>query len=344
MSNSDKTGYRREDLLARELPAYEAAIAQMRAYIARTGMTIDAFAHHLGYSGQTVDLFLQGRYQRHGCKGRSTRTLTAHAVDFMERYPAGESTGLDEVAGKLYATENSATLREWFDYCLRRGKMCCVYGGPGSQKSFVAQHLVADLNTKALAAKTGEQAHLIYCSEGIRPAEIIRKLMEAAGLPYAGLMQRNLATLRFSLRAHRVLFIFDEAQHLSLPCLEIIRELNDLRPHFGVILLGSHHLQRMFQARAAELEQWNSRIARVVELPGIGYDTAASIVMEELRGLVEVSPNKLAKLLGKCMVADSYSKQSRGNSPRQYLSARLLFNSIATIKEQIESPRTEVAQ
>jgi|GEM_PF-984148 len=310
--------------LQAEVPLYKASIAQVREYLAKSQLTIDQLAYHTGYSGQTLDRFLQGRY--HENPARSTKLITAALTEFISRNPAGRA---EEQLGKLYRTENYDTLARWFDYCQQRGKMCCVYGPPGSQKTFAIDHIIAQQRRAELTeGHAHHRAFYIYSSEGIRPAELVRKMLEAAALPLSGLLQRNLSVLRFALRARKTIFVFDEAQHLSLPCLEIIRELNDLRPHFGVMLLGSHELQRRFTAKAAELEQWNSRIAQSIELPGISNETAARIVSEELGALAE-KPGKVEWLLEKCTAVDIYSRKK----DKRYRSARTLFNSLEVIRE-----------
>lgn len=324
MSNlHDQKHLRRAEILRAEIPDYESAIARIRDYLAKSQLTIDHFAFHLGYSGQTLDRFLQGNYQE-GVT-RSTKLLTKIAIDFMDKYPPGM---MEDPRGKVYETENVATLRKWFDFCQGRGKMACIYGGPGSQKTFAAEHIISEQRRQDFEVGSSvKRAFYVYCSQDIRPAELIRKLMEAAALPVAGQMQRNLTALRFALRGRRAIFVFDEAQHLSIPCLEVIRELNDQRPHFGVMLLGSHNLRNLFAHRSAELEQWNSRISQAIELPGIGNDAAKEIVKHEL-GTVTLTDNKVERLLKSCMVLDTYSREKR-----QYLSIRKLFGSLEFIKE-----------
>lgn len=311
--------------LQAEVPLYQRTIAQVREYLAKSQLTIDQLAYHTGYGGQTLDRFLQGRY--HENPARSVKLVAAALTNFIVNNPAGQP---EEELGRLYRTENFDTLEKWFDYCQKRGKMCCVYGPPGSQKTFAIQHIVADQRRAELT--DGHRHHrsfYVYCSEGLTPLELVRKLLEAAALPACRSLQRNLAGLRFSLRERRTVFVFDEAQHLSVACLEIVRELNDLRPHFGVMLLGSHSLQARFTAKAAELEQWNSRITGSIELPGISNETAERIVREELGALAD-KPSKIAAMLDACMTVDIYSRKRE----KKYRSARKLFGTLEQIKEQ----------
>jgi DNA transposition AAA+ family ATPase len=52
-----------------------------------------------------------------------------------------------------------------------------------------------------------------------------------------------------------VLLVFDEAQHLSIECLETLRELLDQPPHCGLLFAGTHELEEIFTRQALELEQ-----------------------------------------------------------------------------------------
>jgi DNA transposition AAA+ family ATPase len=49
--------------------------------------------------------------------------------------------------------------------------------------------------------------------------------------------------------------VFDEAQHLSIECLETLRELLDQPPHCGLLFAGTHELEAIFTRQALELEQ-----------------------------------------------------------------------------------------
>jgi DNA transposition AAA+ family ATPase len=316
----------RDTALAAEIPLYHQAIGLARDYMAKSQLTIEQLGWSIGYSGQTMNRFLTGQYHA-GPFPRSTKNISAAISAFVQAHPVFEP---QQQRAKLYRTENYEILLRWFEYCQQRGKMCCVYGPPGSQKTFAIEHIIAEKASAELAAGNPQQrAFYIYCSQGVSAAELVLKMAEAASLPARGRIQRNMTMLRFALRSRKALFVFDEAQHLSLQCLEVIRELNDLAPHFGVMLLGSHGLQRRFNERAAELEQWNSRIAQSIELPGISNETAERIVREELGTLADKS-EKVHGLLEDCMVVDVYSRKRE----KRYRSARKLFNSLEVIKER----------
>jgi type II secretory pathway predicted ATPase ExeA len=96
-----------------------------------------------------------------------------------------------------------------------------------------------------------------------------------------GHIDRILANLREHFHVRRVLLIIDEAQHLDLDCLEVIRELLDQPPYFSLLLAGSHDLYTKFDAHSATLEQWNSRITEKVALPAARCSPAAGLALRQ---------------------------------------------------------------
>jgi hypothetical protein len=110
----------------------------------------------------------------------------------------------------------------------------------------------------------------------------------------------------------------NEAQHLSIECLETLRELLDQPPHCGLLFAGTHELEAIFTRQALELEQWRSRFHAGQALPGISEEEAATIVHAEL-GL-GLSQRKIQKLISKSRITDL-----RNAGQHSYVSARRLF-------------------
>jgi type II secretory pathway predicted ATPase ExeA len=133
-----------------------------------------------------------------------------------------------------------------------------------------------------------------------------------------GTVDRILRNLRFDLGQRKVLLVFDEAQHLSIECLETLRELLDQPPHCGLLFAGTHELEAIFTRQALELEQWRSRFHAGQALPGISEEEAAAIVHSEL-GL-GLSQRKIQKLISKSRITDL-----RNGGQHSYVSARRLF-------------------
>jgi DNA transposition AAA+ family ATPase len=129
--------------------------------------------------------------------------------------------------------------------------------------------------------------------------------------------------LRRAFAGRTVLIVIDEAQQLSIPALETVRELLDEPPHCGLLVLGSHELRREFTINAVELEQWNSRIAGFGTLDGLSEAEAREILADAFGKLPE---NAVRETLKDCQ-ASHLSRDGRRRSER-YISARRLFNAI----------------
>ena len=291
-----------------------------RRYMEVAQLSIKEFAARVNYGTNSMGWFLNGKYLTVGQNLSDIRIRRA-LTDFMDAFPVEIATRL---TGHLHETGNVRVMRHWFDRCLARQEMAFAYGPPGAQKTFVAQHLVAEHNLREIPKNGhGTRAFYVYCSEQITPRELLKKMVYAAAVPSRQTILGLTQNLGHHLSKRRTLFVLDEAQHLSIPCLEIVRELNDCEPHAGILLTGSHKLLNIFQERAAELEQWNSRIAQGVELPGIETHEAAGIVELELG---TIPTDRLQTLLRNSHAKDGY------RNGKQYLSARRLFRQIADIK------------
>ena len=146
--------------------------------------------------------------------------------------------------GKLYETENVRLLRQYFYEALDHRRAYYLYGAPGTQKTYVLQHLIAELNRSEIAKNgEGRRAYYVYVRQGIRSLDLMKRVAESCGAIGMGTVDRILRNLRFDLSQRKVLLVFDEAQHLSIECLETVRELLDQPPHCGLLFAGTHELE-----------------------------------------------------------------------------------------------------
>ena len=180
-------------------------------------------------------------------------------------------------------------------------------------RDFIAAHPIA---TPIISS--GRRSYYIYVRQGIRSLDLMKRVAESCGALGLGRVDRILRNLRFDLNQRKVLLVFDEAQHLSIECLETIRELLDQPPHCGLLFAGTHELEEIFTRQALELEQWRSRFHAGQALPGISEDEAAEIVHSEL-GL-ELSSQKIQRLISKSRITDL-----RNRGRYIYVSAWRLF-------------------
>jgi type II secretory pathway predicted ATPase ExeA len=146
----------------------------------------------------------------------------------------------------------------------------------------------------------------------------MKRVAESCGAIGVGTVDRILRNLRFDLSQRKVLLVFDEAQHLSIECLETLRELLDQPPHCGLLFTGTHELEEIFTRQALELEQWRSRFHAGQALPGISEQEAGEIVHSELG--FKLSVPKIHRLIAKSRITDL-----RHGGRHTYVSARRLF-------------------
>jgi DNA transposition AAA+ family ATPase len=303
----------RRQLLAENLPEANEVRLELQDYLGRTGMAPPDFAHRINYSRVAVYNFLSGRYHRIS----SNDTLIRAAIrDFIAAHPIASAV---ISTGKLYETQNVRLLRKYFDEALDHRRAYYLYGAPGTQKTYVLQHLIAELNRSEIA-KSGEgrRAYYVYVRQGIHSLDLMKRVAESCGAIGIGTVDRILRNLRFDLSQRKVLLVFDEAQHLSIECLETIRELLDQPPHCGLLFAGTHELEEIFIRQALELEQWRSRFHAGQSLPGISEEEAAEIIHSELGW--QVSQGKVRKLISKSKITDL-----RNGGQHTYVSARRLF-------------------
>lgn len=312
----------RKKLLAATLPESKAVREELLDYLARTGLERNDFARRINYSSMTLRSFVSGNYQ--DISGNDS-ALRFAIREFIRTHPIAAD---ETESGQVYSTENFRLLRKYFYAALDQGRAYYEYGPPGTQKTFIVQHLIADLNQREVAKNgNGRRAVYVYCRAKIRPTDLMKRVAESAGVSTMGNADRILRNFRFDFHGRRVLIVFDEAQHLDQDGLETIRELLDRPPHAGLLFLGSHNLKQIFQQ--FELEQWRSRLHAGKALPGISDEEAREIVAKEIGP--GHSEKKIARMIEAARVPDL-----RQGKDYTYISARKLFWSVRDIRTALE--------
>jgi hypothetical protein len=293
-------------------------------------MTVRDFARRVGYGESTLRLFLSGSY--HNVAGTSVHMVKA-ANEFMDVHPVGQPCAR---LGELYETANVRAIRATFASLLQKPVAHMIYAPPGSQKSFVLEHQVAELN-RSEAKDDGDgakRAFYVYARAAIRPRDLMRRIAIACGCRITSEVDSMIRNLRFEFRNMRVVLVVDEAQHLSIECFEIIRELLDQPPYFSLLFAGSHDLKMKFDQLSATLEQWNSRIVGKVRLPGIEANEAEGIIRKDLgASLDSLSTTKVKKIIDGLISQSTAKDAYEGN--RTYINVRTLTNVISGLQASL---------
>jgi DNA transposition AAA+ family ATPase len=245
-------------------------------FMNRTGMSNVDLARRIGYNVSTFQQFMCGRYD----KITSSSRIAGALLNFIEHTPAQD----ENFQGQIYETGAVKIMRGVFARLLDRPQIVMVYAPPGSGKTDVARYLIAQHNAQHQADEK-QFIFRVYCRAKISPRDLMKRVATACGTPSDTAIDRAIHNLRWDFKGSRVALYLDEAQHLSIECLETIRELLDEDPRFSLCLAGSHELDKIFTRFTGTLEQLERRITDRVTLPAVTADEAAGILRSELVGL-----------------------------------------------------------
>jgi DNA transposition AAA+ family ATPase len=317
----------KERLSGLVIPGTDETIAAVRDYMAHADLNFEEFATRIGYRRSTFGFFLRGKYVPHVA---STDTaLRAAAWEYMRRFPVVARV---RSRGQLFETKNVQIMRAYFEAAVERGEVCLIYGPPGTQKTFTLEHLVAERNRLKK-----NDALYVYASADMAPLALMKRLGREAGVCTSfSLREKILSNLIdcFSRCEKAPAVVVDEAQHLTVACLEVVRELHD-RSGCGLVLAGSHDLYEKFLKSRAQLEQWLSRIDHKEPLPGLLEDEIGEIAARELGNghPAKLSEKQIQALVVASRVDDVFARGADGRpSPAKYLSVRRLVKVLAQAK------------
>src|SRR5260370_22602629 len=150
------------------------------------------------------------------------------------------------------------------------------------------------------------------------PRSLLKRIGREAGVFTNGASIGRLARsvlAEFRVQKRPPAIVVDEAQHLEIPSLEILRELHD-RSGCGLVLAGSHNLYQNFLRGRAHLEQWLSRIDHKDPLPGLLADEVREISPRELGNgePAQLIALQITKNVAAACVRDSFASACHRNA------------------------------
>lgn len=244
-----------------------------KKYMRRTGMAPADFARRCGYHYKTLTQFLANKYRR---GAGSREQLICDAI--LHFIGTSHTDSDDAFTGTLYEIGNVRAVREIFTMLCDRPCIVLGYAPPGSGKTDVAKALMPQF------AASGVPLFRVYCRRGISKRDLMRRIAIKCGSIGDLSIERTINNLRYDYAGKRVALYFDEAQHLSVDCLEIVRELYD-EMKWSICFAGSHQLDRIFTKWIGDLEQLERRITAKITLPALTPDEARHIIASELPDL-----------------------------------------------------------
>ena len=304
-------------------------------YLQRTGLTQAEFAGRIQYAHKTLRMFLSDQW--HHVAGNSAYIQRA-INGYIDAHPIAPMT---QPFGELYETANTRAMRETFKALLRRPVAYMIYAPPGSQKSFVLEHLVGELNREeSTKGEPTQAAFYLYAIAQMTPSQVMKAVAIACGASAAGDALRIARNLAHDFQCRRVLLAVDEAQHLSINAFETLRALLDQPPHFSLLFAGSHDLKQTFDRFSATLEQWNSRMVDKVRLPGVENTEAEGIIRREIGELLKAGTAESARKTIRALIAGATVKDGF-EKDRRYINVRTLTNALEQIKLQAGADKDE---
>lgn len=309
---------RKAHLQSLDLPSDAETIRRTRAFALRSGLTQSELADLAGLNANSLRVFLSGCYDQHQGAASNTLVIRAKLKEAVDRYEIEMGA---PASAAHYATAEFERVRKSMWSALRQSTAFLVDGPPGTQKTHTFRKVAAEINA------SGEgRAVYIYARIEQAPASFLIEACTEAGIPNRGNIDQLMRKLRFFLGSQRALLIVDEAQHLALPALEMLRQLLDQPPFFGVVLGGSHDLS--VRMRNWQMEQWRSRLRRTHLLTGLSEAEAEHILTAEL--------GRLAKQDLADVIRGASVEAVRNSKPFHYISARNLFFAIEDARAAIE--------
>lgn len=292
-----------------------------RDFLMRTGMSTRDFARRAGYHFTTIYQFLAGTY--HLAPGAKLQGVCTACLAVVAE---GRELGPEEFTGTLYEIGNANVMRSVFARLVEHPCILLCYAPPGSGKTDVARALMPHFSSAEVPIRR------IYCRAAITKLALMRRIAAACGsIPDTGI-ERTIANLRYDFAGRRVVLYFDEAQHLSVECLETVRELFD-ELHWSLCFAGSHTLDRIFSKWSGDLEQLERRITDKVTLPAVTAEEADGIVRSELPGL---APTKVRALIERSHVE---IRAARGT--QRYLSIGRVMANVRELQERMPAAADE---
>jgi len=258
---------------------------RVKDLLGKEGWSLRQIAEMVGVSRSTISLFLAGKY-----KGDS-KGLAAKLHQLMEsvarrkRKPHGEAFVETAVAKRIFTViaETDAFSDE------QEGKIGIIIGDGGHGKSHcLRRYAEVNKNTIYVELDDATTTTLMF-------SEIARKL----GLDGSGSRAALKERLVENLQNRHLIVILDEASHLSVAKLNLLRQVIVIKARCPLILSGNRYLvntvmQPTTRRGCESLDQFVSRLMCILDLDAKASDPGAGLYTgEDIRRLYEFGGLKL---------------------------------------------------
>jgi len=179
-----------------------------------------------------------------------------------------------------------------------RRELALLYGPSGIGKTFVVEEFIERCEKQANSEKP--EVLFVTAHAASTPKSLMAALCLQAGIPHSGTAPTLAESLVRRLETGHFLIIVDEANHLDIEAMELLRYVYD-RGRLGVVLIGTLRLYEIFtngSRPASELEQLWSRVGICELLPGLTEYEARQIIQQALGRIPETTTKQILRQTG----------------------------------------------
>jgi len=179
-----------------------------------------------------------------------------------------------------------------------RRALALLYGPPGIGKTFAIEEFVDRVEKQDNPEKP--EVLLVTAHSASTPKSLMAALCLQVGIPHQATASTLAESLVRKLETGHYLIIVDEANHLDIEAMELLRYVYDLG-RLGVVLVGTLRLYEIFtdgSRPAGELEQLWSRVGICELLPGLTEYEARQIIQQALGRIPETTTKQILRQTG----------------------------------------------
>jgi DNA transposition AAA+ family ATPase len=229
-----------------------------------TGATQSALAKPIGYSGSVISQFLDGTYG--GVKGGDLKAVEKAVEQFLAMEQERKAAPKEKIpyvqissAKRIYDVTRTAHLD---------GECSVVSGDPGLGKTASLEYY---------QSKYPKKVALITAYKGYTARALVIDLHKKLGGTGLGIKTDIIADICSRLKSAKYCIVIDEADHLNLTALEVVRHIHD-DSECGLVLAGTEKLMMNLRGKRKQLEQLYSRVGRAVRLDRLTPEDTQKIV------------------------------------------------------------------
>jgi hypothetical protein len=179
-----------------------------------------------------------------------------------------------------------------------RQALVLLYGPPGIGKTFAIEEFIDRVEKQEDPRKA--EVLVVTAHAASTPKSLMAALCLRAGIPHQATASTLAESLVRKLKTGHYLVIVDEANHLDIEAMELLRYVYDLA-RLGVVLVGTLRLYEIFtdgSRPAGELEQLWSRVGICELLPGLTEYEARQMIQNALGRIAEATTKQILRQTG----------------------------------------------